>query len=307
MPDVDPAAPSTAAPRGAGGAAVVGSFALLTLIWGTTWAAIRIGLVGMPPFAGVSLRFAIASVVLFAASPLFGVRFGREPNEKKLWLVLAAFSFCGSYGVVYWCEQWVPSGLAAVLFATFPLLVALLAHFFLPAERLTWAGALGAAIGFAGVAVIFSEDFARLGGPKVRFAAAVFLLSPLVSSISYVATKKWGKGIHPMSLSAVPMAITAVVMGALSLATEGNRPISWTPTAVWTLVYLALFGSAVTFSLYYWLLSILPATRLSLMAYLIPVVAVGIGALAMHEPITLRVLAGSALVLGGVSMAGRKR
>ena len=275
----------------------------LVLIWGTTWAAIRIGLRGIPPFTGVALRFAIASVVLLLVAFLARVPLGRDRLERRLWLLNASLTFCASYGIVYWCEQYVPSGLAAVLFATFPLFVALLAHFALPGERLTVRGGAGILVGFAGTAVIYSEDFAALGGAKVALASAVMLASPVVSAVATVAVKRWGKGVHPLSISAVPMALAALLMAGVARATERDLPVTFNPPSVIALLYLALFGSAVSFSLWYWLLSHAAATRVSLISYLNPVVAVGVGVLFLHEPITLRILAGAALVVLGVALA----
>ena len=117
-------------------ARILVTFIVLTLIWGTTWAIIRVGLEGIPPFTGVALRFAIAGAVLLVLARRAGIPLGRMRTERRLWIVNAVLSFCVSYGVVYWAEQWLPSGLASVLFATFPLWVALLAHLALPAERL---------------------------------------------------------------------------------------------------------------------------------------------------------------------------
>jgi drug/metabolite transporter (DMT)-like permease len=293
--------------KGPGRLAIAGTFALLTLIWGTTWAAIRIGLTGIPPFTGVSLRFLVAAAALFLLSPAMGVRYGWSAVERRLWLLNGVLSFCISYGVVYWSEQWVPSGLASVLFATFPLFVALIAHFVLPAERLTAKAVLGILTGFGGVAVIFSEDFSRLGGPRVALASLVMLVSPFVSAVAGVAIKKWGRDIHPVSISAVPMAVSVVVMGGVALAVERDRPLRFDAVSVSALLYLALAGSALTFTLYYWLLRHIPATRLSLIAYSTPVIAVAVGALFMHEPVTARTFAGSALVVLGVALAVHAR
>ncbi len=287
------------------GIVVTATLGLLSLIWGTTWAAIRIGLRGVPPFTGVALRFGIAAVVLFALARLQRVPLGRTRTERRLWIVNGLLSFCVSYGIVYWAEQWVPSGLTAVLWATFPLFVAVLAHFALPDEPLRAGPAAGILVGFAGVALIFSEDFAKLGGPGVAFASGVLLVSPLVSAFANVAIKRWGKGLHHLSLTVAPMAITAVVMGAVAAGVERDRPIAWSGASVGALLYLALAGSALTFSLYYWLLQHLPATRVSLIAYTTPVVAVTVGAVFMDEPYTLRTLAGSALVLGGVGLSAK--
>jgi len=283
---------------------LAGAFALVTFVWGTTWAVIRIGLeAGIPPFAGVSLRFALAAAVLFLLAPFLGVRFHRSRLVSGLWLMNAALNFCIPYGVVHWGEQWVPSGLAAVLFATYPLMLALMAHVILPAERLRGGGLVGILVGFAGVAVIFSEDLASLGGPGVALAAAVILAAPLTSSVTSVVIKRWGQGVHPFSLTAVPMGLTAGVMGAVSIAAEPVSAIPVNATTVGTLIYLGIFGSALTFTLYFWMLSHMPATRLSLMTYIIPVVAVLVGTLFLDEPFTPRILAGSLLVLAGVAVA----
>ncbi|MEM7482061.1 MAG: EamA family transporter [Acidobacteriota bacterium] len=283
---------------------------VLVLIWGTTWAAIRIGLEGIPPFTGVALRFAIAGALLLALVPVFKVKLGRSRREKILWLVNCLLSFSLSYGVVYWAEQRVPSGLAAVLFATFPLFVAGFGHFWLPGERLTPRGAFGTLVGFVGVAVIFSEDLSRLGGPGVALAAAVFLISPFVSAIANVATKRWGKDLHPLSITAVPMVMTAAIMGALAALVEGDREVIWNGSSIGALLYLSLCGSAITFSLYFWLLNRMPANRLALITYAVPVVAVVTGTLFLGETLTARVLAGAALVVAGVALAatpGRRR
>lgn len=307
MSIVSPVPRSSEPPRRGrpGPTVLVTSFLVLTLVWGTTWAVIRIGLRGIPPFTGIALRFLLAAGILLAISPLLGVRFGESRREVGLWLVNGLFSFCLSYGVVYWSEQWVPSGLASVLFATFPLFVAVLAHVALPAERMSGRSVVGTLLGFGGIALIFSEDFVLLGGPHVARAAALFLVSPFVSAVAAVAVKRWGSGVHPVSISAVPMALASIVMGIVALTTESGREIRFDAISVAALLYLALMGSALTFTLYYWLMKHLPATRLSLIAYTTPIVAVAVGAAFMGETVTMRVLAGSALVLGGVALAVR--
>jgi drug/metabolite transporter (DMT)-like permease len=238
--------------------------------------------------------------------PVFRVRLGTTRREWLVWLTNTAFTFCIAYSILYWAEQWVPSGLAAVLFATFPLLVALLAHFFLPGERLTRASGLGILVGFAGVAVIFSEDFSTLLGPQVAFAAVVMLLCPLSGAIGSVMVKKWGEGIHPLSTAAVPMLLCGLVMGPISWLTESDRTLTFSRPATLALLYLALVGSALPFTLYFWLLKHLPATRMSLINYAVPVVAVIVGSVVLDEPVTLRVLLGTALVVAGTMVAVRK-
>lgn len=285
----------------------VAAVVLLVAIWGTTWAAIRIGLEDLPPLTSLAWRLGLAGVLLLALVPVLGVRLGRRRREPALWAINGLLSFAGSYGVVYWAEQRVPSGLAALLFATFPLFVAVLGHFFLPGERLYPRGAAGTLVGFAGVALIFSEDLGRLGGPGVAFSAAVLLVAPAVSAVANVAIKRWGKGIHPLSLTSVPLLGAGVLVGAAAALFESDRAVRWTPAAIGSIVYLALFGSAIAFVVYFWLLERLPATRLSLITYAMPVVAVLIGILLFDEPMTARIAAGAGLVIAGVALAGRAR
>jgi drug/metabolite transporter (DMT)-like permease len=343
-----PAAPAPD-PHRRGRLANYATLGLLTLIWGTTWAAIRLGLRGIPPFTGVALRFAIGAAALFAAARALGVRMrgaaASAPGTSvaaastasvaaaaptpaapaapatqapagaalprsspwRVWLVNGLMTFFIPYGVLYWAEQWVPSGLAAVLFATSPLWVALAAHVALPAERLRAATAAGVLLGFAGVAVIFSEDLRALGGPRVAGAAALLLLAPLTSAVGVVAVKRWAAGMHPLAIVAMPMALTAAAMGCVALATEAGQPVRLAGLPLAALLYLALCGSALSFSLYFWLLGRLPATTLSLINYLTPIVALLIGGTALGESFTARTLAGSALVVGGVAVAMRMR
>ena len=284
---------------------VLATFALLTLIWGTTWAAIRVSLEGFPPFLGVGIRFILAGAVLLLTMRLFGVRHAGTANERRIWFLNTFFSFCGSYGIVYWSEQYVPSGLAAILFATFPLFVALLAHVWLADDRLSPGKVAGILVGFAGVAVIFSEDFDRLGGRQAVVAAIVMLVSPIVSAIASVGAKKYGAGIHPMAMTAVPMLAAGILMTLLGAVVERGRPLHFGGAPLMALLYLAIAGSAVTFTLYYWLMIHLPATRLALIAYTIPVVAVLVGVLFMHEPLTARMVLGGLLVVVGVAAAAR--
>ena len=283
------------------------TFVALCLIWGSTWSVIAVGLEGSPPFTGVAARFAIAALILFLVARARGVRFGRGRREVALWWVNALLAFSGSYGVVYWTEQYVPSGLTAILFATYPLFVAILGHFFLPGERLQWISTLGTVIGFGGVAVIFSSDFAELGGPRAALAATVMMVSPIVSAISSVAVKKYGEGVHPLSLTTIPMAMTAGIMGALAFGVERGREVVLDAVSVGALLYLAILGSAVTFTLYFWLLARIPATQAALIAYVVPVIAVIVGMVFLDEPVTPQSVIGSLLVVGGVMLTVTRR
>ncbi len=281
---------------------------ILTLVWGTTWAAITVSLRGIPPFTGVALRFALAAGLLIAYAwvkriPLRAV----EPRQRRLTVLHALLTFCVSYGVVFWAEQWVPSGLASVLFATFPLLVAVLAHFALPEERMTRSAFCGTALGFAGIAVIFAEDFDLLGGPMVGFASVVMLVSPLAGAVVSVSVKKWGSGMHSIAFNAVAMVIAAAIMGPVSAFVERHRTVSLDPAPMAALLYMAIAGTALTFPLYFWLIEHMEVRQVALIGYGTPVVALFIGAVLMAEPMTPRTWFGSAMVVAGVAVASLAR
>ena len=281
--------------------------ALLCLIWGTTWAAIEVSTEGgIPPWTGIALRFGAAGAVLLVMALVQGVRLGRTARERWLWPVNGLMSFAISYGVVYWAEQHIPPGLTAVLFATYPLIVALLGHLFLPKERLGGREAMFILLSFSGVALIYSEDFGALGGAEARWAALLMIVSPLVSAIGSVAVKRFGSDLHPYSVTAVPMLFTGALFGVAAAVWERDAPKVWSVESVGTLAYLSLFGTVVTFSLYFWLLRHMPVGRLSLVAYVVPMVAVAIGVL-RGEPMTPRLLLGAAIVIGGVALTTRAR
>ncbi len=154
----------------------------------------------------MALRFGMASLLLAILTrrlriPLLGP--GRRGVALLFTQALGAFGI--GYAVIYWAEQWVPSGLASVLFATLPFFVALFGHFALPGSDLGWRAMLGLLLGFAGVAVIFGDDLAALGGEQVRFGGAVLLLSPVAVAASQIAVKRWASSFHTFTLTALPM------------------------------------------------------------------------------------------------------
>lgn len=283
-----------------------GLVALLCFVWGSTWLVIKIGLADLPPFLGAGLRFVIASAALAGLAAARRVTFPRTAEAHVLLLAVGLASFWGSYGIVYWAEQYIPSGLTAVLFATLPFFTLLLAHPVIPAERMTMRRVLGVAIGFLGVLLVFSGDLAvehRMGVT----AAGVLLLAPLLSAGSNVAVKRWGQDLHPYQLSILPMAYGAAALLATSLWTEDLPAAAWTAAAVGSVVYLAIFGSAVAFVIYYTLLREVAVTTLNLISYVFPIVAVVLGYLVLGEVLDPLTLAGAGLVLVGIAIATRRR
>lgn len=281
--------------------------AVLCLIWGSTWLVIKVGLEELPPFLSAGLRFTIASIVLFAVARLRGVRTPSGWPVHIGLLAIGLFGFGLSYGSVYWSEQYLTSGLTAVLFATQPFAVMAMAHVAVPGERMTLLKALGVGLGFLGTLLIFGGDLDATH-PRALTAAAVVLLSPAASAASNVGIKRWGPHLHPFHLTALPMAYGAAALLAISFGTEDLSNVNLaTPVAVGSILYLAILGSVVAFLIYYSLLLQVPVTTLALVTYVYPVVAVGLGYLVLGETLGGRVLAGTLLILVGIAVATRRR
>ncbi|HKY59939.1 MAG TPA: EamA family transporter [Gemmatimonadota bacterium] len=281
-------------------------FGLLAFIWGSTWLVIKIGLADLPPFLAAGLRFALAAGVLAVVARARRIPFPRDRREHALLLGVGTTMFWASYGIVYWAEQYIPSGLTAVLFATHPFFTLILAHLVLSAERITARRVLGVGIGFLGVALVFSGDL-TLDHPRGATAAAVLLLAPLASAAGNVTVKRWGTHLHPFQLSILPMAYGAAALLGSSLVVERGARIEWSPVAVGSVLYLAILGSVIAFVGYYTLLREVAVTTLNLMSYVYPVVAVVLGYLILDEILDRLALAGAGLVLVGIAVATRRR
>lgn len=281
---------------------------LLCTIWGTTYFVIRTGLEDLPPFTGASVRFFVAAACMAALAPAIARREGGGAPSLRLTLCVGLLNIGVGYSLVYWSETVLPSGLVSVLWAVFPMMMALTGHLFLPGERLGGTQWLGFLVGFLGVAALFLTDLARIG-PEALPAGALLLLSPAANALGNAGVRRWGRATSSAKLNRNAMLLGALVIGALALATERGEPVRWTPAAIGSVAYLALVGTVTAFGVFYWLLRHAPAYELSLIAYVIPAVALFVGAVAGGEPVHGTTLGGGALILGGVALVhlGRRR
>ncbi|MEW5701989.1 MAG: DMT family transporter [Candidatus Zixiibacteriota bacterium] len=276
-------------------------FATLCLVWGATWLAIKIGLSESPPFYGAALRFLIAWAVL-AVLVWKGKR--RWPRGRQVWMWLIASGlamYFGSYAVVYYVEQYIDSALAAILFASYPFFVAIGAHFHIAAERLSPLKVAGLVIGFVGVVVVFGGSVTA-PGTGAWWAPALMLASPFASAIASIIVKRHLTGEDPIVLNCVQMAIGAVLLFGAAAAVEDFASFHWNFTSVGALLFLALFGSAYAFVTLYHLMRTWPVTRLSLIAFITPVVATVLGWLVLHERLSWATALGALLVFAGIWM-----
>ena len=274
---------------------------ILCGIWGSTWLFIKLGLAALPPFTFAGIRFVIACTVLFTWIRLRRVPL---PKTRAAWILLAStgiLSFGFNYGLIFWAEQHISSGLAALLQATIPAFGLVFAHFHLPGERLSWARIVGVVLGVCGVAVVFSNQLSVAGKGALAGSIAV-LVGSLSAAYSNVLVKAYGKNLNPSVLAAGQMFFGLLLLLSVGVAFEGNPlNIRWTPMAVISLFYLALVGSVIAFLLYYWLVLNFDVTKSMLIALVTPVVAVILGMIVLDEEIGWRTLIGGTMIIIGIA------
>jgi drug/metabolite transporter (DMT)-like permease len=275
---------------------------ILCGIWGSTWLFIKIGLRDLPPFTFAGLRFVLAAAIL---GSLILIRRARWPRTRSEWYLIAVsglLQFTLNYGLVFWGEQHISSGLAAVLQSTFPLFGLVFAHFYLPSERMTTLKVVGVLLGVFGVAVIFSDQL-TIAGSMALLGSIALVLSAVFGSYSNVLVKAYGGKIDPQILAASQMVFGFVPLLAAGFATEGNPlRFNWTVSALLALMYLVIVGSVIAFALYYWLMRNMDVTNTMLIALVTPVVAVILGMLVLHEQLNWRLVAGTACIILGLGL-----
>jgi len=275
---------------------------VLCCIWGSTWLFIKIGLTDLPPFTFAGIRFVIAALILASLVTIRRVRWPRTRRDWSLIAIVGLLQFSLNYGLVFWGEQHIPSGLAAVLQATFPLFGMIIAHLYLPQEQMTMAKVAGVLLGVFGVAVIFSDQL-TIGGTMALLGSIALVLSAFFGSYGNVLVKAYAGKIDPMALAAGQMIFGFVPLLTIGIIKEGN-PLKhhWTTMAIISLMYLVIVGSVIAFALYYWLVRNMEVTKTMLIALVTPVVAVLLGMAVLHEKFNWRLLAGGACIISGLGL-----
>jgi len=275
----------------------------LCLAWGSTWLGIRICLADMPPLGSAGLRFLLAAALVRLLA-----RGRRLPAAGMpgigLWLALSATLIVLPYGFIYSGELTVPSGVASVLFATYPLFIGLLARISGIEPPPGWRGWLGLLTGFLGVAVLFREDWSAARGTGY-LSGSLILASAAASAVGSLLVRTRMQHLDPLLINLRPMLIGGLVLSGLSLVREGDMSWRWTARGVAALLYLACIGSTLAFAVYFRLMRTLPLSRLAMITYVTPVVALILGATLGEERFTANTAAGTVLILTGIALARR--
>jgi drug/metabolite transporter (DMT)-like permease len=277
------------------------AFAIIYFVWGSTFLAIRVGVREVPPFLLAGMRFLAAGVILYAWMRLKG---DASPTLRELRAatLLAALIFVFDYGLLFWAERRVPSGVAAVMMATIPAFMTLAEIIFLGTLRLTFRLGVALLVGIGGVAVLVSH--AGFGEGPIDPAGAVALVVAAVSwSVASVLTRRLTLPASKSMSSAAQMLAGGILLTLAAAAMgefKGFHPQTVSRNAWFSLVYLIVAGSIVAFTAYVWLIHHESPTKVGTYAYVNPVVAVALGYFFGGEAVGPRTLLGTLLVLVSV-------
>lgn len=290
---------------GPGPVTVVIGVAILCVIWGSTWLVIKTGLRDLPVLSSAAARFSLAALVFLVIAPLLQRHEGGTRPPRWLALATGTLNFAIPYGLVYTAEAVIPSGLTSVLWAVFPMMTAALAHVWLPGERLRRPQWLGFSLGLGGVAVLFATDLQSIG-PAALAAGGLLLLSPLSAAAGQIVLKRHAPDTSSSLLNRDGMLVAAALLWMVALPLERQSTAVLSPTAIGSVAYLAVVGTVVSFGIYFWLLRYVSASRLSLIAYVTPAIALWLGWSLGNEPLAASTIGGSALIVLGVALALRR-
>ena len=276
-------------------------YGLLCFFWGSTWLVIKVGYGGLGPFNVAALRFFVAGLICVPIVPLARARWPRRRVEWQLVAFVGVALFGLDYGLIYWSEQFIDSGLTAVLFATLPLITIFSAHLYVPGEPITRRKLAGTLLAFVGVIALFGDRLQL--DPEKAIAMTAVVAATAFAAAASVATKRHGADLHPAALNAPAMLVGAITLIGASFASGEAFAIPRDRQTIAAIAYLAVAGSVVSFLAYFSLLKTWSTTSLSFISVFTPAIALVLGFVFLDERPTPLMAVGGALILAGVTLA----
>jgi drug/metabolite transporter (DMT)-like permease len=283
-------------------------FLALGFFWGSSYLFIKIGVdAGLQPFTLIMFRLLIGFVVLATVVAIAREPLPREPRMYGHLFVMGVINIAIPFGLITFAERIpsIDSSLASVINSAVPLFVIVIAALFLKGETVTVNRLVGLVVGFIGVAILVGLDVTDLGS-----ANAVGELALIGATVSYAIGNVYAKahvhGLRPMIPALFQVFFGLLVTGTLAFATERPLAVAWQPEAIFAVVWLGLLGSGVAYLSYFRILQHWGATRTSMVAYLLPVYGIVLGALVLAEPIAPSTLLGAILVIGGIAIVNAR-
>jgi drug/metabolite transporter (DMT)-like permease len=277
---------------------VLAAYVAVVLVWGSTWAAIKIGVEDLPPFLFAIERALAVAAILTIVAVAFRQAFPRGRRDIAIAAVVGVINTGWSWAIIFWAEQFVPSGLVSVFGASAPVWTAFLAHFTVKGDRLSALKLVGLALGLAGTLLLAS---APAGGDDALLASALLVLMSFTWAIAAVLQARFLTRAAPIPTVALGTWASVLFLVPFAL-TQASEPQRWTVDSVLAFIYLVVFGTCFGMVLSLWLYRKLRPTTITLIQVIVPAEAILIGTLALGEPLTYRMLAGSGLVAVAVGL-----
>ena len=280
------------------------SFVLLGLIWGSSFAWIKIALDEIPPATLVAWRMSLGAVGMLALLAVFRIRLPRASREILPLVVLGAINAGIPIFLISWGEQFVDSGTAAVLNSLVPIFSLVLAGVLLRTEPVTALRVGGLVLGFFGAALLASRELSL----RADASGLIGALAVVLAAISYAAGASYARHrigrAHRYVVAAGTLVFAAIDMWILALITDGGVVVPVEPDTLLAVVWLGLLGSFVAYVLFFYLIEHIGATQTTMVTYIFPVVGLAIGAVLLREQVDARLLVGTALVIAGIVVVG---
>jgi drug/metabolite transporter (DMT)-like permease len=285
------------------------AFGLVYLLWGSTYLGIRIVVEHIPPAMMGASRYLLAGLPMLGWCALRGRRIALTRSDFWRVLAIGVLLLTGGNVVLAWAEQYVPSGLAALIVAVVPIWVAVIESILPRGERLAARGLAGLALGIVGLGVLMWPRLLAGGGAgRMQVLGALGLVFCSLSwAAGSILSRRSQLRLDPFTAAAWEMTLAGVVNLGIVLALGDHHRVLWTTRGVAAIFYLVIFGSWIGFTAYIWLLEHVPTSKVATYAYVNPVVAVFLGWLILHESVDVYIAAGSAVIIAGVALVNSSK
>ena len=284
-------------------ARVIAAYVVMVLLWGSTWAAIKIGVAQVPPYVFAFERAVAVASILTVVVLVLRQSFPRTREALVASGISGLFNIGTSWALIFWAEQFVPSGLVAVFGAMAPVWTAILAHYFVRGDRLSRLKVFALVLGLVGTALLVGAPAAS-EGPNALLATALLAIMPISWAVAAILIARFLSRESPIAVVGVGTWVGALFLLPFAL-TQIGQPQQWDTRSIVAFAYLVVGGSCVGLVLNAWLYRKLRPTTVTLSQVLIPTQALLIGGLALGEEFSLRMLAGAALVVSAVAVNAR--
>lgn len=279
---------------------VVAGYASVALIWGSTWAAIKIGVNDVPPFVFAFARALAVAALLTIVAVVLRQPFPRGRRSVAMAIVVGLINIGWSWAIIFWSEQFVPSGLVAVFGAAAPVWTAVLAHFMVKGDRLSALKVVGLVLGLGGTVILIGAPDAA-DGVAGLVATALLALMALTWAIAAILQSRYLTQVAPIPTVALGTWASALFLTPLALLQISSAQ-HWTTASILAFAYLVIFGTCFGMVVSLWLYRKLRPTTITLIQVIVPAEAILIGTLWLGEPVTIRMLGGAALVVAAVTL-----